>query len=262
MFSKGGKNIADGLLDGVTTNIKQNDYDGVFGKLKTWFNSLFGTNGSKNSSVFSSFGKLLAGGLKDGVDGGVVKSTYDTIFGRVGDSLSSIKSTIVNTINSIIGFFEKMANGAIDGVNALVRKLNTFSIDVPDWITDMTGMDKFGFNLPELSHVSLPRVQLKAEGGFVDRGEMFIAREAGAEMVGAIGRRTAVANNDQIVEGIASGVAEANHESNTLLREQNTLLRALLEKESGLYLDGKRLTDSVESYQRSRGRVLVSGGAV
>ena len=262
VFSKGGKNIADGLLDGVTTNIKQNDYDGVFGKLKTWFNSLFGTNGSKNSSVFSSFGKLLAGGLKDGVDGGVVKSTYDTIFGRVGDSLSSIKSTIVNTINSIIGFFEKMANGAIDGVNALVRKLNTFSIDVPDWITDMTGMDKFGFNLPELSHVSLPRVQLKAEGGFVDRGEMFIAREAGAEMVGAIGRRTAVANNDQIVEGIASGVAEANHESNTLLREQNTLLRALLEKESGLYLDGKRLTDSVESYQRSRGRVLVSGGAV
>lgn len=39
-----------------------------------------------------------------------------------------------------------------------------------------------------------------ATGGFPDQGELFIAREAGAEMVGAIGRKTAVANNDQIVD--------------------------------------------------------------
>jgi hypothetical protein len=90
---------------------------------------------------------------------------------------------------------------------------------------------------------------------------MFIAREAGAEMVGTIGRRTAVANNDQIVAGIASGVASANTEQNTLLREQNTLLRAMLEKESGVYLDGKSITKSVEKHQRERGRVLVTGGA-
>ena len=48
-----------------------------------------------------------------------------------------------------------------------------------------------------------------AEGGFPDVGEMFIAREAGAEMVGRIGNRTAVANNDQIVEGISAGVYNA-----------------------------------------------------
>ncbi len=40
-------------------------------------------------------------------------------------------------------------------------------------------------------------------------GQLFIAREAGAEMVGSIGGRTAVANNDQIVEGIYQGVAAA-----------------------------------------------------
>ena len=48
-----------------------------------------------------------------------------------------------------------------------------------------------------------------AEGGFPDEGQLFIAREAGAEMVGSIGGRTAVANNDQIVEGIRQGVYEA-----------------------------------------------------
>lgn len=48
-----------------------------------------------------------------------------------------------------------------------------------------------------------------ARGGFPDTGQMFIAREAGPELVGRIGRRTAVANNDQIVQGIASAVRSA-----------------------------------------------------
>lgn len=48
-----------------------------------------------------------------------------------------------------------------------------------------------------------------ASGGFPDEGQLFIANEAGAEMVGSIGGRTAVANNDQIVEGIRQGVYEA-----------------------------------------------------
>lgn len=48
-----------------------------------------------------------------------------------------------------------------------------------------------------------------ASGGFPDEGQLFIAREAGPEMVGTIGGRTAVGNNDQIVEGIRQGVYEA-----------------------------------------------------
>ncbi len=36
-----------------------------------------------------------------------------------------------------------------------------------------------------------------------------MAREAGPELVGTVGGRTAVANNDQIVEGIRQGVYEA-----------------------------------------------------
>lgn len=50
---------------------------------------------------------------------------------------------------------------------------------------------------------------LRAGGGFVDSGQLFVAREAGPEMVGTIGGRTAVANNDQIVEAIRGGVYEA-----------------------------------------------------
>ena len=108
----------------------------------------------------------------------------------------------------------------------------------------------YGFTLP-----------MYAEGGFPQQGQVFIAREAGAEMVGNIGNKTAVANNDQIVAGITNGVAEANSEQNALLREQNSLLRAILAKDDGISLDGRTLTKSVERYQRERGRVLVTGGA-
>ena len=55
----------------------------------------------------------------------------------------------------------------------------------------------------------------KAEGGFLNKGEIFVAREAGPEMVGTINGKTAVANNDQIVEAISIGVAKAMSGRNT-----------------------------------------------
>ena len=48
-----------------------------------------------------------------------------------------------------------------------------------------------------------------ADGGYPDVGQMFIAREAGPELVGTMGGKTAVANNDQIVSSISSGVYQA-----------------------------------------------------
>lgn len=49
-----------------------------------------------------------------------------------------------------------------------------------------------------------------ASGGYPVPGQLFIAREAGPEMVGTMGHRTAVANNDQIAEGIAVAVENGN----------------------------------------------------
>ena len=174
------------------------------------------------------------------------------IFKGIWDGLATLVKT---PLNVALAKLEAFVNKIIDAWNWLKQQINTLSIDLPDWL----GGKSFGFNLAMSSHVTIPRF---AEGGFPAQGQMFVAREAGAEMVGSIGRRTAVANNDQIVAGIAGGVAEANEEQNTLLREQNTLLRAILEKESGTYIDGKHLAQSVEKYQRERGRVLITGGVV
>ena len=252
-----GVNLSDGLKKGVSESVKQEDYDTIWSRIGNWFKNLFGIHSP--STVFAEYGGNISEGLLNGVDGGVTESDYKTIFERVSDALEGTKDNIKKVINGIIGFIEKMANAVVNGINTVIRALNRLQIDVPDWVTEKLGITGFGFNIPLLSTISIPRL---AEGGFPEQGQMFIAREAGAEMVGSIGRRTAVANNDQIVSGIAGGVAEANEEQNTLLREQNSLLRAILEKDSGVYLDGKNLTNSVEKYQRERGRVLIAGGVI
>lgn len=173
------------------------------------------------------------------------EGVYNIFYG-IWKTFTSIVDGVVNTIASLV---ESFINAIIDGINA---------------IGGLIGIEV-------IPKVSFPRIEdawegmkipMYANGGFPTEGQMFIAREAGAEMVGSIGRRTAVANNDQIVGGIASGVASANEEQNALLREQNSLLRAILEKDSGVYLDGKNLANSVEKYQRERGRVLITGGVL
>ena len=55
---------------------------------------------------------------------------------------------------------------------------------------------------------------LFAEGGFPDEGSLFFAGERGAELVGTIGGRTAVANNQEITEGIRQAVYDAMTASN------------------------------------------------
>lgn len=88
-----------------------------------------------------------------------------------------------------------------------------------------------GGQLNQSGKFDFQKVTLYANGGFPDEGQLFIAREAGAEMVGSMNGRTAVANNDQIVEGIAGGVAAGQAEQNALLRKQNEILTRLLAKE-------------------------------
>lgn len=101
-----------------------------------------------------------------------------------------------NVVNWLVGAIE-------EAVNAPIRALNGFHIDLPDWARQLTGWSSLGFSVSE---VRLPRF---ASGGFPEKGQLFVARESGPEMVGQMGGRTAVANNDQIVEGIKQGVIDA-----------------------------------------------------
>lgn len=99
-----------------------------------------------------------------------------------------------------------------------------------------------------------------ADGGFPDAGQLFIAREAGAEMVGSMGGHTAVANNDQIVEGIREGVEAAMERQNQLLRRQNELLQALLEKEGSAEVNVSSFYQAVNRTNQRNGKTIIPVG--
>ena len=197
-------------------------------------------------------------------------------------NLTKISGEIEKFGGKLKAYYEKIKNIKIQTMDNIVGCINDvidFAVRIKDEV-DITAINKFTTaiedlttavrNLPTSKTLTITAIyetsgtapRQYATGGFPTTGEMFVAREAGPELVGSIGRKTAVVNNEQIVSSVSRGVAEANSEQNSLLREQNSLLRAMLEKETSVSLDGKKVTEIVEKHQRNRGRTIVVGGAV
>lgn len=86
-----------------------------------------------------------------------------------------------------------------------------------------------------------------AQGGFPNEGQMFVARENGPEMVGTIGSRTAVANNDQIIEGIRQGVFEA---VSAAMANGNGYVPEIINK---VYLDSREIKTGQQRLNRAMG---------
>ena len=150
-----------------------------------------------------------------------------------------------SAINGIISGIEALTNGVIRAINGMINALNKLSFTVPDWVPSLGGK-KFGLNLKTLSTISIPRFQT---GGFPEDG-LFMANSG--ELVGKFSNgRTAVVNNEQIVESVSQGVYQA--------------VVAAMRASNGnggtqavnVYLDGKQITASVEQRQKERGASLM-----
>ena len=148
--------------------------------------------------------------------------------GTVVDWVSKLTGT--NYVQAGVTLAQKWAGSVIDWATKLV---GDGSVKVPVSLKKDPNSKKVSFEIggKVLSNGDIQEVYLHASGGFPKTGQMFVAREAGAEMVGTIGHKTAVANNDQIVEGVASGVASGQGEQNALLRKIDERLRRLESKE-------------------------------
>lgn len=107
--------------------------------------------------------------MKEGITNRLklIKLTFLTIFAAIKSSTTSIFNGIWNgikkTINSILGGIEAMANGVVRGVNRVISAMNNLSFDIPEWVPEFGGKT-FGFNIPEMDEVRIPRL---ATGGYV-----------------------------------------------------------------------------------------------
>jgi hypothetical protein len=181
-------------------------WDEVLFKFITWLNAEF----------MNTFNAVFDG-IKLGIE------ALETVFGGLLDFISGvftgnwekafygIGNIIIGVMNLAMGSIETLINWAIGKLNSIIELAN----EVLEYM-------KSDFRFSYIADIKLPKIkpleykesvktkpQLMANGGIPDYGQVFIAREAGAELVGGFGSKTAVMNNDQIVDAVANGVAQA-----------------------------------------------------
>lgn len=119
-----------------------------------------------------------------------------SIMNKLWDGLKSVWGSIAGWLQGCADFVGGVWDGIVEGAKNIFKSAKEDAED-DDKADDSDDWD-YGTNSPVSGHAS---------GGFPKSGQMFVAREDGIpEMVGSWGGRAAVANNQQITQGITQAV--------------------------------------------------------
>ena len=242
------------VAEAVYTNLKQ--------KCETTF------NGIKDflSGVFTGDWERIWSGLGDYISVclGAASAFCKWIFGV--DLIGVVKTWFDEYVKPwfSVDRWRQLGLDVVSGLKSGLKNLGNTIMEVirsklPDWLLNL--LDKGSMNVSFSGGGSgaagrYATVSAYASGGFPTTGQLFVAREAGPELVGRMGGRTAVANNDQIVASIAAGVSSANDGViNALYAVCNRVISAIDEKDMNAYLDTRKVTDETTRTQNRRNRM-------
>lgn len=253
------KNLGDNFSEMETTTVNANshmatDTNSSFGSIsndiltqssaaKDGFVENVGTMDTENAAKMGSIqtnASTAMGEVKSSVDTNI-PSASETFVGKVLDMQLAFAEFVTKTlqgIRDVIKSFKELAK-AQEGVD-----LDEFTTSGSNGYVTVSGNRVYAG-------------EATASGGFVETGQIFLAREAGPEMVGTINGSTAVANNDQIVAGISSGVASANQ---SVVAALNVLINAVNSKDLTVAIGDDDIGRANARYTSSRG-VSVNRGA-
>lgn len=232
---------------------------------------IFTVIGNILSSIKSVFDKVLMAifnavisvidGIKDAlwniVDfvGDTFSSAWSNVWNGIINAFDNIFGGIVDIakgpINLVIGLINGMLDGLESGINWIVRKINTLSFDVPDWVP-VIGGDHFGFDLPEVGFGSIPYL---AEGGYVKPNTPQLAMIGDNKHQGEV-----VAPEDKLIDMAQKAAAMAS--SAELLAEAISILKQILKileaLDLDIQLDGKSLkkyvVDKINEHTKQTGK--------
>ena len=148
------------------------------------------------------------------------------------NSFLALVDTVCGGISTVVGWVQTLfgwAKSATQQLNEMLKARANMSVEESNHLL----YDNYGGGY--------------ASGGFPSEGELFVAREAGPELVGRIGGKTAIANNDQIIQGISTGVFNAVVSAMSMSGGSN-------DKNISIYLDGKEIAKTTTKYQRQYAR--------
>ena len=138
----------------------------------------------------------LTANLKNNVNTAVI-----TPLKQAWDSLKDKKATLTASLGA-----SKVVQTFVNAWNSLKDKTLELKIGINDKIKSAwnTVAQKWNANSILSKLGTLPYL---AQGGMLNAGQIFVARESGPEIVGSFGNKTGVMNNEQIVTAVANGIA-------------------------------------------------------
>ena len=157
-------------FDDFLQNVFATDFTNIFGSaLGEPLNAFF----ENIENIWDSI-KRIFGGIVDfitGVFSGDWEKAWNgvkDIFGGVWDLLVSI---VKMPINGIIGLINGLVGGVCDGINVIIRALNSLNFDIPDWVP-LIGGSSIGFNIKEITP---PKIPYLATGAVIPPNAPFMA---------------------------------------------------------------------------------------
>lgn len=142
-----------------------------------------------------------------------VKGVYDSI--KSNSATKTVYGSTTSSMKDTKWYFDNVYNKSATmylygSVSSAAERVYTIVRGVANTVTNIALGAIRGIATGGLySNGSWKPITAAAGGGAFNTGQMFVAREAGPELVGTIGGHTAVMNNDQIVSSVAAGVARA-----------------------------------------------------
>lgn len=208
-----GVNIIEGLFNGVKSlvgNVIQiatdiwNGFTGALSGMANWVNSTI------IRPIANFFSNLYNNVIQ------IARNIYNGFTNAISNIANWVNSRIIQpVINTFRNLFNTVTNIFSNIKNAISNALSNLNIRIKLPHFTWTTQPASGWVASILSALSLPtslpklNISWYASGGFPKTGELFAANEAGPEMIGKIGNRTTVANNDQITTAIAKATYEA-----------------------------------------------------
>lgn len=203
-------------------------WDNVLSPLARWLGNSFISSLKRINEILHEFARLINGEISfaDFINNlfGIEKmiNNLKTVWGKFKEAVSNAWAAITEKAPGAQRAMIEFAVAIASRFNAVVSALQT----VFGWIRNIISIAQnaiawLGGVISLSGHMQGTTISGQyggshssgkfADGGFPESGQLFIAREdgAGAELVGAIGGRTAVASNQDILEGIRQGVYEA-----------------------------------------------------
>ncbi|MBD5543747.1 MAG: hypothetical protein HDR01_05785 [Lachnospiraceae bacterium] len=173
-----GTYIIQGLLDGITSlvdkvtetwqSMKEKALE-IWEDIKTGLSEKWESMKETATTKWADIKENLSKKWEDMKEN--ASKTFEDMKESISETWDGLWTNIKGVINSILGGVESMANGIVKAINTVISAMNGLHFDIPDWVPGVGG-NTFGFNIPEIPNVSIPKL---ATGAVIPANREFLA---------------------------------------------------------------------------------------